>query len=62
MNMNSVCALCLLIPRQTAEAEEEEEKEEEEVTEEPPPKVFRVDPVGTRGAAYGAWETIWQEP
>ena len=47
---------------QEAEEDEKAEQEEEEVIKEPPPKVYRVDPVGTRGAAYGAWETIREEP
>lgn len=42
------------------EQAEEEEEEEEEYMKPPPVKVFRVDPRGTRGAAYGAWETIRQ--
>ncbi|KAL8597043.1 hypothetical protein ACOMHN_055636 [Nucella lapillus] len=45
-----------------AEDEAEEAEGEEAAAEEPPKKIFRVDPVGTRGAAYGAWETIRQDP
>ncbi|XP_076468156.1 uncharacterized protein LOC143298983 isoform X2 [Babylonia areolata] len=48
---------------QASESAEAEPAEREEApVEEPPRKVFRVDPVGTRGAAYGAWETVRQHP